>query len=59
VTGLAEPAARLRTLRHSVSMFLGYLTSTLAFRFWVSVKFFPVSHRIFAVAARKLVSRYE
>ena len=33
VTGVAEKAARLRTLRHSVCMFLGCLTSTLAFPF--------------------------
>jgi len=31
VTGLAEPAARLRTLRYSVCMFLGCQTPTLAF----------------------------
>jgi hypothetical protein len=37
----------------------GCPTSTLAFPFWVGVKFFPVSNRFLAVAARKLVSQYE
>src|SRR5947207_461673 len=41
--------ARLRTLRHSVCMFLGCLIPGSSF--WISVKFVPVSHRLLAVAA--------